>query len=160
MANLIKTFKDGSILEYDRGRIDNWCVYLKRPDMTRYAPSDINYFKKLRNLGDRYGTIQVYEDFVDIYNKTHKNIEEYVLSHITDISLKYNHSLDVDILLTTLYAAMVAEENKAFTKLGKRIKRLGIHQLLIEDMDANKVANFSRGMAWHEIDKLCKQFGF
>lgn len=36
------------------------------------------------------------------------------------------------IVFTIIYLGMVAEENKLGTKLGKRIKRLGIHQVLYD----------------------------
>jgi hypothetical protein len=40
---------------------------------------------------------------------------------------------------------MVAEENYPGTKLGKRLKRLGVHQILIEGMKVETAANWSRG---------------
>ena len=55
---------------------------------------------------------------------------------------------------------MIAEENKAFTKLGKRIKRLGVYTLLIEKKPLKYSTNFMRGKRWREIDKLCKERGF
>ena len=55
---------------------------------------------------------------------------------------------------------MVAEENKQFTKLGKRIKRLGIHQILQENLDVAKAAQYSRGMKWREIHDECIERGF
>jgi len=30
-ARLIKSFADGSQLEFDRGRFDDWCLYLRSP---------------------------------------------------------------------------------------------------------------------------------
>ena len=56
--------------------------------------------------------------------------------------------------------AMIAEENKANTKLGKKIKRLGVHQILIENITPNISANYSKGMKWREIEKECKERGF
>jgi len=55
---------------------------------------------------------------------------------------------------------MVAEENKINTKLGKKIKRLGIHQILIEDINPNVAANFSKGMNWKKIETECKLRNF
>ena len=55
---------------------------------------------------------------------------------------------------------MLAEENKAFTRLGKRIKRLGMHKLLIENETVADAANFMRGMGWRQIDAMCKERGF
>lgn len=55
---------------------------------------------------------------------------------------------------------MIAEENKKHTKLGRRIKRLGIYTLLIEKRDLNYAANFMKGMPWRKIDRLCRERGF
>ena len=56
--------------------------------------------------------------------------------------------------------AIIPEENKAHTKLGKRIKRLGVHQILIENMNPNENTNYSKGMKWKEIEKKCIKRGF
>ena len=63
-------------------------------------------------------------------------------------------------MLSVLYLAMIAEERKANTKLGKRIKRLGVHKLLFDGGNVSNSANFMRGMGWREIDALCRQYGF
>ena len=55
---------------------------------------------------------------------------------------------------------MVAEENKLNTKLGKRIKRLGIYQILIENSSPETAAVFSKGKKWKELDDLMKTKGF
>jgi hypothetical protein len=55
---------------------------------------------------------------------------------------------------------MLAEEKKAGTRLGKRIKRLGVHKLLIEKRTVDEAANFMRGMNWRTIDTMCKERGF
>jgi hypothetical protein len=56
--------------------------------------------------------------------------------------------------------AMIAEEQKQYTKLGKRIKRLGIHMLLIEQLSVHEAANIMRGMGWRDIAVLCDERGF
>lgn len=95
------------------------------------------------------------------YDLTEKNIENKVLLEITNIASTYGKdALDVDILLSILYMAMIAEERKKFSRLGKRIKRLGIYKLLIENKDVDEAANFMRGMKWCEIDNICKKHGF
>lgn len=55
---------------------------------------------------------------------------------------------------------MVAEENKLGTKLGKRIKRLGIHQVLYDRYSPAAAASFSRGLPWTRINNECKLRGF
>ena len=161
MGQLIKTFSDGSFLEYDRGSFDAWCVYLTRPDVERYAPRDFQYFQRLIQYGEKYGAKKVYDDFVSIYELTTNQMEASVLDKIEEIAKDYKEdSLSVAIDFTIIYLGMIAEENKRFTKLGKRVKRLGVHQVLMEGMSYKQAADFSRGMGWRDIDNLCKERGF
>jgi hypothetical protein len=67
---------------------------------------------------------------------------------------------DVEVLLTTLYAAMIAEENRVNAPLGRRIKRLGVHQVLVEGMRVEDAARFSRGKPWRVLEELCVARGF
>lgn len=104
---------------------------------------------------------QIYSDFVSIYDTTTKSIEQSVLDFISNLTSKYGKdNLEIDILFTILYAGMIAEENKSYTKLGKRVKRLGMHQVLVEKLPAHIAANFSKGKNWYEIAKECEQRGF
>lgn len=161
MGKMIKEFNDGSYLEYDRGSFDDWCVYLTKTDGTRKPPRDIDYFQQLKNLSNTYGSDRVYDDYVKVYELTGKSVDDNVLNQISEISNNYGEdSLEVDIIFSILYMAMIAEENKAFTKLGKRIKRLGIYKLLIENNSVQQSANFMRGMGWREISALCNERGF
>lgn len=161
MGRIVTTFSDGSKLEYDKGAFDDWCVYLTRPNVPKYAPKDFQYFQRLVDYGAKYGFDNLYEDYVEIYNLTTKNIEETVLRRIKETTSKYGEdSLNIAIDFTIIYMGMIAEENKEFTKLGKRIKRLGVHQVLKERMHYNKAANFSRGKKWKELNEICSSKGF
>lgn len=161
MTKLIKTFSDGSKLEYDKGSFDDWCVYLTRPNVARYAPRDFQYFERLSKYALIYGKDKVYNDFVSIYDVTTKTLESSILNKIEQIASSYGDiSVDVAIDFTIIYMGMIAEENKKYTKLGKRVKRLGVYQVLKEGMPSLQSANFSRGMKWQEIDAICRERGF
>jgi len=45
-------------------------------------------------------------------------------------------------------------------KLGKRLKRLGVHKILMEGMKVDIAANWSRGRPWREISEECERRGF
>lgn len=157
----ITVFADGSFLEYDRGQFDDWCVYLTRPNVGRYAPRDFQYFQRLQQFAEQYGSQSLYNDFVAIYNKTSKAMDNSMFEFIVDLCQKYGEdSLTIAIDFSIIYMGMVAEENKAFTKLGKRIKRLGVYQTLMENISYSDAANFSRGRKWRELDAICKERGF
>lgn len=128
MGRIIKRFSDGSFLEYDWGNFDGWCVYHTDPNGIRKAPRDMDCFLELQSLSRRYGAGRMYEDFVQIYDMTEKEINRDVLDNICWLAGSYGKiSLRVDTVFSILYMAMVAEERKAGTRLGKRIKRLGVH---------------------------------
>lgn len=161
MGRLIKRFSDGSELEYDKGKFDDWCVYLTRPGVPKYAPTDIQYFADLCKYADKYTSVKIYTDLAKIYNLTNKSLTNEVLSLIEQMSKIYNDDiLEIEILYTILYAGMIAEENKKFAPNGKRVKRLGIHQILFEHIPPEEAANFSKKKKASWISAECKKRGF
>lgn len=161
MGEIIKRFQDGSFLEYDQGGFDCWCVYFTDSSGVRRPPTDSDYFFELKQLAGKYGAGRVYKDYVRIYDMTGKEADSRVLESISRISESYgSNALQADVIFSVLYMTMIAEERKAHTKLGKRIKRLGVYQLLIENKSISEAANFTRGMDWRSISKLCKERGF
>ena len=161
MGKKVTTFTDGSFLEYDTGQFDKWCVYLTRPGNNRYAPRDYQYSDRLVKYGKKYGNSQIYEDYVFIYNKTTKTLDANMFSEIVSLCSKYgDDQIEIAIDFSIIYMGMVAEENKEHSILGKRIKRLGVYQVLMEKYQPNVAANFSRGKKWRELAVLCKERGF
>jgi hypothetical protein len=161
MSELIKKFKCGSILEFDQGRFDGWCIYHTAPGSPRMAIKDIEIFGELELIGWRVGALKLYQEFCYIYLRTNSLLSAKIVAEISDLSLKYGAvSERVDYLLTCLYAGMVAEENKAGAVLRKRVKRLGVHQLLVEERPPSYAANFSRGKPSQELMIECEVRGF
>ena len=161
MKQLIKKFTDGSLLEYDDGRFDCWCIYHTACGEAPRAIKDLETFSALQLLGEKIGYIQLYKDFLSFYVQTNAALSPNVLQLITDLASKYpGAEKDFDFLLTCLYAGMVAEENKDGAILRKRIKRLGVHQLLVEARTPDYAASFSRGQLWKNIEIECEVRGF
>lgn len=160
MGRLVKEFEDGTYLEYDRGKIDSWCVYMVSPDGVRRPPLDRDYFNELKALADVYGADRVYRDFVYIYDSTIKNINDEILGNISEIAKSYDDSLSVDKLFTTFYMAMTSEENYPNTKLGRKIKRLATYEILFGGKTVDDAVVFMKRMGWREIDALCRERGF
>ena len=161
MPQIINNFSNGGKIEFDNGKFDEWCVYVIKPGGERFAPTDIQYFSRLKKLGKKYGNRKIYDDFVVIFNRTTKEIDNSVLQLISFLSAVYkNDCLEMEIWFNVLYAGMIAEENKENTVLKKRIKRLGMHQLLIENFPPETAAVFSKGKTWKELDNLMKSKGF
>ena len=40
----IRNYEDGTIIEQGRGKFDDYCVFLTRPEQDTYAPKDTEYF--------------------------------------------------------------------------------------------------------------------
>lgn len=158
---MLKKFSDESFIYYDKGNFDEYCVYLEQ-NSKRKAPRDIEYFTALKELSSKYGGERIYNDFIKIYNRTGNLIDNAILITLIDeIANAYTEdSLEINKIFSIIYLGMIAEERKKFTKLGKRIKRLGMHYLLIENNSAYISANFMRGKNWREIDFLCKERSF
>ena len=160
---VVKQFSDGSYLEYADGNFDHWCVYMVNPSKNyRRPPLDVDYFGFLQERAKEFGADKIYSDFVKLYNRTSKTVEESTLNFIEQLahSEYKEQGLAFQKIFTILYMGMLAEENKAGTRLGKRIKRLGMHKLLKENQSVSEAANFMRGMNWRQIDTLCKERGF
>ena len=161
MPTKINQFNHGGFIEFDRGKFDDWCVYVTRANGERFAPADVQYFSRLKKMGEIYGASQIYTDFLTIYNRTNAQINDDVLKLIAFLSQHYkNDILEIEIWFNVLYAGMVAEENKEHAIFKKPIKRLGMYQVLVENMEPEKAAIFSKGKKWTELDKLMKGKGF
>lgn len=158
-----KTFLDGTSLGWDRGGIDDWCVYMIAADGTCFAPKDIDYFTELLSFADKYGHKRVYDDFVKIYDViVSKNPKESHIEIVDEIVKTYpeEDQLALNKLFTILWMAMVSEWNYKNTKLQHRIKRLGIYKMLMEDWSPHHSATFMISMGWREINEMCKIDGF
>ncbi|MFP4019731.1 MAG: DUF7004 family protein [Bacteroidales bacterium] len=155
----IKTIAN-NVIEYDKGRFDSWCVYLTRSGGRRYAPKDIEYFTELFALGKIYGHQRIYDDFLKFYEYTDARLNKKVLDGISRLAAHYKqHHTEIDIWFTIIYAGMVAEENKENAVLKKRIKRLGMYQVLVEGKKPRVAASFSKGKKWRELDAIMKPLG-
>lgn len=161
MPQIINKLRRHDSIEFGRGSFDEWCVYLKIGDKNKYAPSDKDYFQNIRSLAQKHGFQTIYDDFVVIYNRTTKELNPEILKLILAMSYNYRpDEYEFEIWFNVLYAGMIAEENKTHAILKKRIKRLGMYQLLIEKKLPEEAAEFSRGKNWKQLDQLMKRAGF
>ena len=125
------------------------------------APLDVDYFNELLILRDLIGVDDTYKLFINIYDKVDKNVNKEVINFIIHTSEEFKqYEIELDLLLMTLYYTMIAEENKKYTRLGKKIKRLGVHQVLKENFNIRVAANYSKGLGWRDIEQECRNRGF
>ena len=161
MPQKLNTLSNGGYIEFDSGCFDGWCVFVTTPGSKRFAPTDVQYFTRLKKLSEKFGPQKVYDDFVVIYNRTTKNVDAKVFELITILSRFYDtDAAEMELWLNVIYAGMIAEENKENAILKKRIKRLGMHQVLIDGMPPGAAAVFSKGKKWKELDEIMRLMGF
>jgi hypothetical protein len=161
MKQLVSIINNFTKIEFDKGSFDSWCVFLTTPEKARYAPKDTEYFTFLKEMASKYGVKKVYSDFKKIYHKTTSALKPEIFEIISGISKTYpDNLLEMEIWLTIIYAGMVAEENKENAILKKRVKRLGIHQLLIDGFTPEEAAVYSKGKTWKELDITMWEKGF
>jgi hypothetical protein len=162
MPRLIKQLQNNRSVIFDSGKFDDWCVYVVESNGSKKAPFDETYFSDLYQISQSYPSNKVYNDFVMIYERTTRNIDNGVLTLIDEIVATYNdeHKIIVEQWLTVIYAGMIAEENKENAILKKRVKRLGMHQVLVLNMPAKVAAKFSYGKKWRELDAIMRPLGF
>ena len=167
---VVKSFPGGTSIGFTEGKFDRWCVQERVFVWTR-RPTDAGCFARLLELAQRYGTDKVMADFVSVYDamgvkppKGDLLPSDQVLDLITRLSAAYGSSPGDDVradrLFTTLYLTMIAEENKAKAVLGKRIKRLGVHLVLLEGRTPEEAASFPTGKKAAELSALCRSYGF
>jgi len=158
---VIKNVPGSFQIAFGWGSFDAWCVFLTRLSAKTYAPKDTEYFTLLQQLAIIHGAAKMYNDFLSFYHPTTATLNETILETITTLSQEYQpNAEEINLWFTVLYAGMVAEENKTHAILKKRIKRLGLHQVLLEGMNPMEAANFSKGKKWQELDKLMLAKGF
>ena len=162
MAKLIKKLFDNKKVIFDSGKFDDWCVYVVESNGSKKAPYDETYFSELKDISQHYSGNKVYADFVKIYDLATKSIDDNVIKQINQIVDTYNveHQKKIEQWFTVIYAGMIAEENKQYAILKKRIKRLGMYQVLVLNMPAREAAKFSYGKKWTELDAIMKPYGF
>lgn len=162
MPRLIKQLQNNRSVIFDSGKFDDWCVYVVESNGSKKAPFDETYFSDLYNISQQYPANKVYNDFVLIYERTTRTIDNGIVTLIDQIVGTYNHSdkIIVEQWLTVIYAGMIAEENKENAILKKRVKRLGMHQVLILNMPAREAAKFSYGKKWRDLDAIMRPLGF
>lgn len=153
----MREYKNGSI-KFGRGNFDDWAVIVDYPNVPK-MPKDIWYFAKLSIYKTKLGS-RVYDDFVQLYEKVTAEIDSNVFDWIQEITADYPNPEEAELVFGILYMTMIAEENKAGAILKKRIKRLGVHQLLIDKMPLSIVVDYSKGKPATELVLECHSRGF
>lgn len=162
IMKVINKINEEILIYFDKGIFDNFCVYFSDNGNKKIAPKDVEYFSEFKKLSKFYPKYKVYDDFVSIYEVTGKEIDKNTVNLIKAISNTYHeeHKRLVEILFSIIYGGMITEENKERAILKKRMKRLGMHQLLVLDFSPFDAARFSRGKKARELNRVMQSYGF
>jgi hypothetical protein len=153
----------GYRISFGLGKFDEWLIYFVSHSNVTYFPKDVEYFSTLDSVGQVYGHMNLYRDFLTLYNwiGTEEVAKPEVIEWICAMAGGYGKYRNRIInVFAILYAGMVAEEKKEHKVLGKKIKRLGIYQVLIDREQPAFAANFSRGMKASQLKVECEKRGF
>ena len=155
-------FADGASMFFGKGRFDDFCAFYKpNPKARKRALRDSEYFSTAKLLAEKTSPEKFYNDFCKVYDATDKTMNSDIVPLISTISKDYDDlSITAEQTFCILYMGMLAEENRKNTKLGKRIKRLGVHNVILENAPVYSAANFMRGMSARDINDMCAERGF
>ena len=125
----------------------------------------------IRDLAETYGKDRVWNSFMQLYECIPQlrgvGITRMMTQKVKDIASQYPDEPDLRLTLDCLLCAMIAENNRLRkygsqfdTKLGKKIKALGVYQAIYEtDMSIRQVADYSKGKGWRWISEECRKRG-
>jgi hypothetical protein len=147
------TFRDGTSLVYEKGRFDEFKVsFYSSQSRHIESPTDIRLFTFFLSLHNNDGVWRIIQNIAAQIDSAHS---------FSDLNIPtLNDTLEEQKLFSAVGAAMLSERYKAHTRLGKRVKLLGCHQVLVQGLEPRIAANWSRGRRWREIDAECRRLGF
>jgi hypothetical protein len=158
---VLRLFRDGSLLEYGRGHFDAHQVYHSRPNALSCPARTEDTLSRLGQLGQLYCPHGIYADFVVIYNRTKHSISPHIFDLIHYMARGYGtDALELEVLLAILYAEMVVAEAARRNRLKRRLKRLGVHYVLLEGYSGTAAASACQVDAWLLLDDACRERGF
>ena len=148
---MVKT-QSGYEIFFAPGNFDPWCVYIQ------HAPLDKEYFLWIKKLAQKYGRDYVYNDFVTVYRDVTENFSSSQCLKICE-KVDEHYEEDTTHWWVIFYMTMVAECKKDNAILKKRIKHLGVYNVLIDEWDIDYVVEYMKGKDYRFLDKLMKERG-
>ncbi len=147
-------------LEFEHSNKYKWFVYFDQAISDRKHSSYVEHVETLQNFAAKYSPERIYRDFVKIYDATESSVNPDTLDLIALTSEAYaDDAADINYLFTIIYFAMLSEQHRKDTKLGKRIKRFAVYQALFDKVEVEEVTYFPP-RKWWLIDAQCIQRGF
>ncbi len=149
---------NGFHLEFCRGDFDDYCVQVSKNGYKYPWFRDEEYFRWIKRLAKEYGVDKVYKDFVYVYDNVYCGVSSETANKIIrDVDNHYKEHTQQWWGL--FFMTMLAEEYKENAILGKKIKRLGVYNVLIDKCSISKVVMYMRGKPWQYLEEKCYERG-
>lgn len=101
---------------------------------------------------------KVYSDFLIVYDAADEIFDENKCYSIcSEVDKHYDEGTTHWWVI--FYMTMVAECKKENAILKKRIKHLGVYNVLFDDYSIDYVTKYMRGKGWRDLDALMKERG-
>lgn len=168
MSKIIKKFSDGSGLTIDKklkdpkdpnGASDELAVYFVSPDGSESCWHVKNCFDDLWLLSRKYSQTRIYDDFLQIFDMTGMEPDDRVFDKISSIAETYSDynrdrksARTAERAFCVLYLWMIVENQRAHAPLGKRVMRLGVHDLLIQADSPQLASSYLKDMSVEQIE--------
>jgi hypothetical protein len=148
---LLKTFSDGQTLNFDQGRFDNFRVsFYDEKGTFFFSPKDVHFLSFFLSLENNTKTWEIiYQSFRSIRSDSH--FHEIIIPTIIG-------GLKEKKMLSSYAAALLAEERKERTVLGKLVKFIALHQTLMQGWEPIKASKWSYGLKANKISRECQKF--
>ena len=159
---ILRLFRDGSRLEFGKGHLDRWSVYLAHPQRIKALVSETESLVRLEQLAHTHPPQVLYADFIVVYNRATHEPQGYIFDLIHAMARMYGErNFEVEVAQAMLYAGMVGLERRHRSRPGvKRHRRLSVHQVLIEGYSAEAAVAFSKGQVYAQVVAACAVRGF
>ena len=109
-------------------------------------------------MSKKYGVERVYNDFNFVYDNVWIGVSSEVANNVVRLVDK-NYKEHTQQWWSIFFMTMLAEEFKENAILGKRIKHLGVYNVLIDEWAVKYVVTYMRGKSWEELDELMYERG-
>jgi len=149
-------------ISFREGSFDWWQVTSGDP---WFYVFDTEWLVTAKRLARRYGADHFYAEFANLYHLISPDPTDLrALGHADRLGTTQFGETGRDLFVWLRYAMLAEERRRVETKgkcaMGKRLKRLGLHQVLWLGMSPEEAADWSRGRRVRELNRVCNKYGF
>jgi hypothetical protein len=159
---LIRAFSNGAFLEYARsGDVPNFQIYYVDFKGQRRRASREEALSRLVSFSESHDRLDLYHRYSRLYELSSHDIESEVLKQIDLWAKDYAMGdLSFQCLYSFLYAELVLMSGEISGLSERRLQRLAIHHVLIEERPVSYACRFSTKVSRDRVIAECVLRGF